>query len=367
MGKQFLLRFIKDVIAILSTILDYIEAFSVIAKIAGGLIVFVLFYLLSKPLARLFLKVTGKIFFQKNETLRTTYTTSLQRPVRILFIIIGLFIGVYINISKSAVVSAFQIACILIISWSIVSFISENLTSVLHLGGDGSSVNGAAVKFISNTLKVVIVMLAIVMVVSELGYNISGLITGLGVGGLAISLAAQSTLQDLISGFVLIFDRPFNVGDMIETDSFKGTVEDITMRSTRIRQPDDSVIIVPNTALSNASIINHAMLTKRLFESKIGLVYSTETAVLQKCESQIRQYLETADRVEKGKIRVRFAQYEASALVLEVRCYIEVTDIEEYYKITEEINYKLKEIVEENETDFAFDTKSIIIENGKDD
>ncbi|MCD7722417.1 MAG: mechanosensitive ion channel family protein [Clostridiales bacterium] len=357
----------KAVFHILNSVIDFIKTFSAVFKIGGGIIIFALFCLLSKTLSKLFLKITGKIFFSKNENLRLTYNTSLERPVRILFIIIGLFIGVYINFTNSAVVSAFQIACILIISWCIVSFISENLTSVLHLGDDSGSVNGAAVKFISNILKAVIVMLAIVMVVSELGYNISGLITGLGVGGLAVSLAAQSTLQDLISGFVLIFDRPFNVGDVIETDCFKGTVEDITMRSTRVRLFDDSVIIVPNTTLSNASIINHAMLTKRLFEIKVGLVYSTKSDVLLKCENEIRKYLESLPETDKGNIRVRFAEYEASALALEIRCYVNVTDIEEYYKITEEINYKLKEIIESNDTDFAFDTKSIIVENGKDD
>ncbi len=342
---------------------EFFTSFSWLIKIILGIVIFVAFCFASKPLTSLLLKITGRIFFSKNEQLKDAYITGLARPVRILFIVIGLFIGIYINYAAKAVLSAFQISVILIISWCIVSFISENLTIVFNIDNETSSINSAAIKFISNTLKVIIVLIAIVMVISELGYNISGLITGLGIGGLAISLAAQNTLQDFISGFVLVFDRPFNVGDMIETGDIKGVVEDITMRSTRIRQLDDTVVIVPNTTLSNASIINYAVLTKRLFDVKVGLLYSTQNTVINKCEEEIKNYLIEREDVENETIRVRFIEYGESSLNLEVRCYIDTLDIEEFYKITEEINYKIKEIIENNKTEFAYDTKSIIIEN----
>ena len=200
------------------------------------------------------------------------------------------------------------------------------------------------------------------MVISELGYNINGLLTGLGVGGLAVSLAAQDSLKSMISGFVIMFDKPFDVGDFIETSDFSGTVEDITMRSTRVRKLDDTVIAVPNTKLAESLITNYAKLTKRLVEFKIGLLYSTSADVLKECKKEIYEFLAGHEKVESETIRVRFCEYEESALNLQIRCYIAITDLEEYYAFVEELNFAIKEIIENNDTDFAYPTQSIHIE-----
>ena len=197
---------------------------------------------------------------------------------------------------------------------------------------------------------------------SELGYNINGLITGLGVGGLAVSLSAQDTLKNLISGFVILFDKPFDVGDLIETAEFKGVVEDITMRSTRIRKLDDSVIIVPNSSLSDSSISNYTRLTRKLVEFKIGLLYSTPAETVKKCETEIKEYLDKNETVDSETIRVYFTEYDESSINILIRCYICTTDIEVYYKFSEELNFEIKQIIESNKTDFAFPTRSIYIE-----
>ncbi|UKI23351.1 MAG: mechanosensitive ion channel family protein [Anaerotruncus sp.] len=212
-------------------------------------------------------------------------------------------------------------------------------------------------------MKALTVCIAIVMVISELGYNINGLLTGLGVGGLAVSLAAQDSLKSMISGFVIMFDKPFDVGDFIETSDFSGTVEDITMRSTRVRKLDDTVIAVPNTKLAESLITNYAKLTKRLIEFKIGLLYSTSADVLKECKKEIYEFLAGHEKVEDSSIRVRFCEFDGSSLNLQIRCYIAVTDLEEYFAFVEELNFAIKEIIESNDTDFAYPTQSVYIES----
>ena len=206
------------------------------------------------------------------------------------------------------------------------------------------------------------VCIAVIMVISELGYNINGLLTGLGVGGLAVSLAAQDTLQSIISGFVIMFDRPFDVGDFIETKEFSGTVEDITMRSTRVRKTDDTVIVVPNTIIADDLITNYAKLNKRLVDTKIGLLYATSDETLKACINAIRTYLESHEKVEKENIRVRFVEFDDSALTIQIRFYVEITGLEDYYAFTEEMNFAIKKIIDESDTDFAYPTSSIFIE-----
>ena len=342
-----------------------IEFFTVNQKyinIAIGAVIFVALLMLRNKLSKGILTVTGKILFSKKPENRMSFQNSLQKPLSIFFVLLGLYAGITINYQHKIVTDSFKIFTILIVCWSILCYISDNLQTAFNLKSDNKPVNGVAVKFISNILKVIIVCIAVVMVLAELGYNINGLITGLGVGGLAVSLSAQDTLKNLISGFVILFDKPFDVGDLIETAEFKGVVEDITMRSTRIRKLDDSVIIVPNSSLSDSSISNYTRLTRKLVEFKIGLLYSTPAETVKKCETEIKEYLDKNETVDSETIRVYFTEYDESSINILIRCYICTTDIAVYYKFSEELNFEIKQIIESNKTDFAFPTRSIYIE-----
>lgn len=342
---------------------EIFAAYGTYINIVIGAAVFILFTVFRNKLASLLLGITGKIIFAKYPQRRQGYKNSLMHPVAIYFIVLGLFLGIIINYNHTIIRDTFKIVSVLITCWCIISFISENLVDYLGTKSGDPKVNGIAVKFVSNLLKALTVCIAIVMVISELGYNINGLLTGLGVGGLAVSLAAQDSLKSMISGFVIMFDKPFDVGDFIETSDFSGTVEDITMRSTRVRKLDDTVIAVPNTKLAESLITNYAKLTKRLVEFKIGLLYSTSADVLKECKKEIYEFLAGHEKVEDSSIRVRFCEFDGSSLNLQIRCYIAVTDLEEYFAFVEELNFAIKEIIEKNDTDFAYPTQSVYIES----
>ena len=349
----------------LDTIILFLDTYEKYINPVLGIVIFILLTVFRNKLSQAVLCICTKIFLSKNPENAESFKNSLKRPVAIYFALLGIFLGIYINARSTALVATFKIFSVLIACWCISSFVSENLINIVGKKNPDQKLNGVAVKFISNILKALTVCIALVMVISELGYNINGLLTGLGVGGLAVSLAAQDSLKNLLSGFFIMFDKPFDVGDFIETSDFTGTVEDITMRSTRIRKLDDSIVVVPNSTISDSLITNYARLNKRLVEFKIGLLYSTPADALKKCEEEIYAFLNRHELVEKEKIRVCFAEYEDSALNLQIRCYITDTDIEAYYKFLEELNFKIKEIVDENNTDFAYPTRSIYIESNK--
>lgn len=336
-------------------ILQYIE-------VIIGIAVAVLCIVFRNAISKGILVLLSKILFSKKPERKDGFVNSLKRPFSLFIVVLGIFIGVYINYQKSVVLDAFKIATILLIAWGIISYVTDNLMLYFDEDKQGK-LNGVAIKLIGNILKVVVVCLAVVMVVSELGYNINGLITGLGVGGLAVSLAAQDSLENLITGFFIMIDRPFDVGDLIETSSYKGIVEDITMRSTRIRKLDDTVVIVPNSIIGNEALTNISKQSKRLVEFKIGLLYSTSLEVIKKCESDIYTYLENNENVvNNDDIRVRFTEFDDSSLNIEIRCYIVQCDYEFYCKFLEELNLEIKKIVEENGAEFAFPTTSVHIE-----
>ncbi len=343
-------------------ILDFYNTNKKYINIALGILIFLAFLLLKRVISKAILSVLAKIFYSKKPESRKAFKNSLLKPLSSFFALLGLYIGISINYQSKAVTDAFKIFTIMIVCWSFLCYLSDNIQSIISLKSKSPEVNIVAVKFISNLLKILTVCIAVVMVLAELGYNISGLITGLGVGGLAVSLSAQDTLKNLISGFVILLDKPFDVGDLIETAEFKGTIEDITMRSTRIRKLDDSIIIVPNTQLADSSITNYARLTRKLVEFNIGLLYSTSNEVIVKCEKEIKAYLEKNELADNETIRVFFSEYADSSINLQVRCYIDTTDINIYNNFTEELNLEIKRIIEKNKTDFAYPTRSIIIE-----
>lgn len=361
MGKQFLLRFGGKIMP--EAITEFFNEYGFYIHIALGALIFAAFTAFRNKIAALLLKILAKILFAKKPERREGFVASLKKPLAFYFIVLGLFLGIIINYHHTAIVDTFKIVSILFACWLIISFVSDNLESFLGEKSKSPEVNSIAVKFIANILKVLTVCIAVIMVISELGYNINGLLTGLGVGGLAVSLAAQDTLQSIISGFVIMFDRPFDVGDFIETKEFSGTVEDITMRSTRVRKLDDTVIVVPNTIIADDLITNYAKLTKRLIDMKIGLLYSTSDETLKKCMDEIRVFLEAHEKVENDAIRVRFTEFDNSSLNIQIRCYVLITGLEEYYAFTEELNFAVKKIINENNTDFAFPTSSVYIEN----
>lgn len=327
-----------------------------------GLIIFLAFFMLRKIISKAILSVLAKIFYSKKPERKKAFKDSLIKPLSSFFALFGLYIGISINYQSKTVTDAFKIFTIMIVCWSFLCYLSDNIQNIINLKSKSTEVNIVAVKFISNLLKILTVCIAVVMVLAELGYNINGLITGLGVGGLAVSLSAQDTLKNLISGFVILLDKPFDVGDLIETAEFKGTVEDITMRSTRIRKLDDSIIIVPNTQLADSSITNYARLTRKLVEFSIGILYSTSNDVIIKCEKEIRDYLEKNELVDNETIRVFFSEYADSSINFQIRCYVDTTDINIYNNFVEELNLAIKNIIEKNKTDFAYPTRSIILE-----
>lgn len=347
----------------LNTATEFIAQNAKIINIGAGIIIFLLLFLLRKKLAKGLLSLIGSVAFRKNERNRKSFISTLERPLALFFLVLGIFLAVYINVHSVVAVRCFKIATIFVISWGIVSYLSDNLQLLFKFGDStDDKLNATVIKFITNILKIVIIAIAVVMVISELGYNINGLLTGIGVGGLAVSLAAQDAISNLISGFVIVLDKPFLVGDFIETDSLQGTVVDITMRSTKVRTLEDSVVTVPNSKIADGEVFNISRMDKRLINTDLQLLYSTTSETLQKCQNAIMEFLRAEEKIVDYPIRVNFSKLDDSALIINIFCYTTITEVNAYHEYLSYINYNLKETVEENGGVFAYPTTSVYIE-----
>lgn len=328
-----------------------------------GVAVFLILFIFRYKISNALISVFGKLFLRNNKEKTDSLVNSLQKPLAYLIGTVGLYIAFAINYNKPGVTKVFKILIILIICWGIINYLSNNLFIHIHFGENADdTMNTTALRFLANILKIVVIAFGIVMIISELGYNVNGLLTGLGVGGLAVSLAAQDAVGNLISGFIIIFDKPFKVGDLIESATVKGFVEEVTMRSTKIRTLDDSVITVPNSTLTKEAVTNISMMDKRRIKMTFGLVYSTSNETIEKVRNEIKTYIVQNKDILPEPCRIHFREFGDSALNFEVVCYTETSDMDEYLKIENELNLAIKQIVENNDTDFAFPTQTVYVQ-----
>lgn len=194
----------------------------------------------------------------------------------------------------------------------------------------------------------------VVAVVQGLGVELLPLIAGLGLGGLAVALAAQKTLSNFLGGFVLILNRPVQVGDLcFYGEGKKGTVEEIGLLSTRLRTQERSIVTIPNADFSEYEIDNLATRDRRLFESVLRLRYETSPRQLRYLIARLRQLLEHHPRVEEER-RVRLIELGEYSLDVEVHTYVRCQGHDAYLAIREDLLLQIVQLVEESGTAFVF-------------
>lgn len=202
-------------------------------------------------------------------------------------------------------------------------------------------------------LKLGLFLIAILSVVSAWGYDTSTILAGLGVGGLAVALAAQKTIENLFGGISVIGDRPVLVGDVCRFGDRIGTVMHIGLRSTRIRTPDRTIICVPNAQFSAMTLENISRRDKILFNPKLNLRRDTTPEQLQQVLSSIRKILAETPKAELGNLPVRFINVGSYSLDVEVAGYITTADFDEFLEIQQALLIKMLQAVQQAGTALA--------------
>ena len=155
----------------------------------------------------------------------------------------------------------------------------------------GLAIDEALLPFIRTGVQLIVLALALVIIIQEWGYDVTGLIAGLGLGGLALSLAAQDTLANLFGFAAIISDRPFVVGEYVKTKDVEGLIERVGLRSTRVRQLDQAIVAVPNSMLAASSILNWSRLARRRIDLTLGVTYKTRPDQMETLLSHLRAML----------------------------------------------------------------------------
>ncbi len=192
----------------------------------------------------------------------------------------------------------------------------------------------------------------------SMGISVTPLIAGLGVSGLAVALAAQHTIENFIAGLVLFADKPVRIGDTCQFGDHKGTVEQIGLRSTRIRGIDRTVISIPNSEFAKLRLINFTSRDKVLLRKLIGLRYETTSDQLRHVLASLRAMLAAHARIDADSIRVRFIEYGAYSLDIEIHALAVTSDWPTFLAIQEDVLLRIMEVVAESGCGFAFPSQT---------
>jgi len=195
----------------------------------------------------------------------------------------------------------------------------------------------------------------------SLGIPVLGVVAGLGFGGLAVALAIRPTLENLMGGLILFMDKPVQVGDICDFGKHRGIVEEVGMRSTKIRALDRTLISVPNASFVNSELINWTRCDKMLILSTIALRYETEPDQLREVLASLREMLFAHPKIDHTTVRVRFVEYGASSFDVQIRVYALTRDFSEFYAIREDVFLRVNEIVAASGTSFAFPSRTLYL------
>lgn len=212
--------------------------------------------------------------------------------------------------------------------------------------------------------RILVVTFGLLSALHVAGVPVTTALAGLGIGGVAVAFAAQKTLENIFAAVAIASDRPFSLGDTVRIGSLVGTVEDLGLRSTRIRTFERAVVTVPNSTVVGSEVVNLSARDRMLYNPTLGLVYNTNPEKLRKILEAIRELLASHPRVVQEGARCRFRSFGEWALLVEVYCHLDTRDWEEYLALAEELNFALAEIVEREGSAFAFPTKTVYLAGG---
>lgn len=336
--------------------------------IAIGIII--LFRILSGTFSYMIIK----IFKIKSKKAKEIKESAFFKPLKVFFIILGIYLAIVflraplqidmqiMDIVTKAfkIISVIEFAVGLANSFTIKTILGKKLRKSLS-----TKMDDTVFEFVLKVTRVFIYLIAIFFILAILEIDLTGLIAGLGLGGVIVTLAAQDTAKNLFGGVVIFIDKPFVVGDWIEMGNYEGTIEDITFRTTRIRTFENALVNVPNAMIADASVTNWSKMEKRRYKTNLCVELGTPLEKLELLKSRIEKMLQERENIYDDSIIVKFDQITDNGMNILIYTYTNSVDYASYLKEVEDINIKIMKILKEESVELAYDTKTVYVKDEK--
>ncbi|MBW2476464.1 MAG: mechanosensitive ion channel family protein [Deltaproteobacteria bacterium] len=335
--------------------------------LALGIILFA--FIVKKVFAHLLGKLALPLVQRTQGALDDQLLNCVQKPAELIVFLIGLFFA--LNVLRLPVepynLHAFAINLVKALSILAIGWVLFNLVDLVDYylkswsSRTESTLDDHLAPLIRKTLRIFIVVMAILMVVQSFGYPVAGLVASLGIGGLAFALAARDTVSNIFGSLMIIFDRPFQIGDWIQAGDMEGTVEEIGFRSTKIRTFAKTLISVPNNVIANMALNNYSRMPKRRIKLTVGVTYDTRPDQMREAVARIRKMLKGHPAIDQEFFLVNFTDFGTSSLDIMVYCFTTTTVWGDYLCAREDVCLQIMDIIADLGLEIAYPSRTVYL------
>ncbi len=319
--------------------------------------------LLRRVVTNIIFNQLKKLAAKTSSTLDDKLLPELEAPVATFIMLTGIFSALKVlklpEVSDRAVGYGSTVAFSLVVFWGLLQAFSALLDQAQEVARKKHMGLAAFMPWIKKTLVTLFVVFGVLMVVQSLGFDVKALLAGLGIGGLAFALAAQDTIANLFGSIVVAIDQPFKIGETVKIGANTGLVEDIGLRSTKIRLIDKSLVVIPNKLVSSEAIVNLSRFTSRRVEQVLTLTYETTPAQMEAIVQEVRGLILHEAEVDPESVMVYFRDFSSSSLDLWLVYVARDADFHKHMALRQRLNLAFMRAVEAQGLAFAFPTQTV--------
>jgi MscS family membrane protein len=321
------------------------------------------FYVLRRLVTTICFVFLRKLAANTKSTFDDRLLPALEPPVATFIALFGVFAALKVlklSAQTDVMISAGStVAFSLSFFWLLVRAVSASLDYFQEQATARQSGMAAFMPWLKKGIITFLVIFGVLMTLQNLNYDVKALLAGLGIGGLAFALAAQDTIANLFGAVVVAVDQPFKLGETVRIGAFLGAVEDIGLRSTRIRSIDKSLIIIPNKTVASEAVTNLSRFTHRRNEQVIGLTYDTPAEQMDAIIEEIKGIIKAEEHIDPESIMVFFRDYSASSLDIWIVYVSKDGDFQHFMRVKQRINLNIMRAVQARGLSFAFPTQTL--------
>lgn len=330
--------------------------------IAIGIII--VFYVVSSLFSRVVMKLL-KIKGNDKEKLKDS---DIYKALKDIFVCIGIYIALLVLslpenwfVFCSKIVRTFIVINIAKVLAEIISPDSRIMNKMKN--SEKFSDNKVTINIVSKVIRVLLYIVAGFMIIADFGYDLSGLVTGLGLGSVFIALAAQELVENLISGMAIISDKPFEIGDYIQVGDYAGTVEEIKFRSTKIRTAENMVVTIQNSKIVSEYVVNVSKIEKRRIDINLRLPLDINAKELAELMDSIKLVLYSNPEIITNSLQVNLGEIIDDAVKVSIYFYISITDYAEFLKFKTKANLSVMKLLEDKKIKLVYPGRNIYMKN----
>ena len=335
-----------------NSVLDYLVTFCIIV-IGIVVVAFIRVYIIHR-------------LQKKDEEAKTRFDKFLLGTLGKTFIPALVVVVIYVSVQHLTLneyaEKAISIAGIIILTILGIRFFTSMLKYSLELywlGRVDEDTKKRNIKSVMPIAKIVVYALGLFFLLDNLGVNITTLVAGLGIGGVAVALAGQAVLADLFSYFAILFDKPFEIGDFIIVDQYMGVIEKVGIKTTRIKSLSGEQLVFSNTDLTNSRVRNYKRMQERRVSYRIGVIYQTALEQLKAVPEMVKKIIE--DIPDTRFDRTHFVEYGDFSLNFEIVYYIYGADFNKYMNVQQQINLEMFDQFAKSGIEFAYPTQTLFV------